>query len=31
LIAMLAWSLYYTVDVFRRSEEWGRMMAAAEA
>jgi hypothetical protein len=31
LIALLAWSVYYTVGVFRRSEEWGAAIAAAEA
>jgi len=31
LIALLAWSVYYTVGVFRRSEEWGQLIAAAEA
>jgi hypothetical protein len=31
LIALLAWSVYYTVTAFRRSEEWGPMIAAAEA
>jgi hypothetical protein len=31
LIALLAWSVYYTVNVFRRSEEWGPAIAAAEA
>jgi hypothetical protein len=31
LIALLAWSVYYTVGVFRRSEEWGPAIAAAEA
>jgi hypothetical protein len=31
LIALLGWSVYYTVGVFRRSEEWGPMIAAAEA
>jgi hypothetical protein len=31
LIALLAWSVYYTAGVFRRSEEWGPMIAAAEA
>ena len=30
LIALLAWSVYYTVGVFRRSEEWGALVAAAE-
>jgi hypothetical protein len=29
LIALLAWSVYYTVGVFRRSDEWGAMIAAA--
>jgi intracellular septation protein A len=31
LISLLAWSVYYTVGVFRRSEEWGELVAAAEA
>jgi intracellular septation protein A len=31
LIALLAWSVYYSVGSFRRSEEWGPMIAAAEA
>jgi hypothetical protein len=31
LIALLAWSVYYTVNVFRRSDEWGPMIAAAES
>jgi hypothetical protein len=31
LIALLAWSVYYTVGLFRRSEEWGATIAAAEA
>jgi hypothetical protein len=31
LIALLAWSVYYTVGVFRRSEEWGPLIAAAES
>jgi hypothetical protein len=30
LIALLAWSVYYTVGAFRRSEEWGALIAAAE-
>jgi hypothetical protein len=30
LIALLAWSVYYTVSAFRRSEEWGPMIATAE-
>jgi hypothetical protein len=30
LIALLAWSVYYTVGTFRRSEEWGATIAAAE-
>lgn len=30
LIALLAWSVYYTVGTFRRSEEWGPLLAAAE-
>jgi hypothetical protein len=31
LIALLAWSVYYSVGSFRRSEEWGPTIAAAEA
>ncbi|HEX4188330.1 MAG TPA: hypothetical protein VHY83_10565 [Solirubrobacteraceae bacterium] len=31
LISLLAWSVWYTVGVFRRSEEWGARLAAAEA
>jgi hypothetical protein len=31
LIALLAWSVYYSVNVFRHSEEWGPTIAAAEA
>jgi hypothetical protein len=31
LIALLAWSVYYAVGVFRRSPRWGPMMSAAEA
>ena len=30
LIALLAWSVYHTSTVFRASDEWGAMMAAAE-
>jgi hypothetical protein len=30
LISLLAWSVWYTVGVFRRSEEWGAVVAAAE-
>jgi intracellular septation protein A len=30
LIALLAWSVYYSVGTFRRSAEWGPMIAAAE-
>jgi hypothetical protein len=30
LIGLLAWSIYHTVSVFRRSEEWGPIIAAAE-
>lgn len=29
LIALLAWSVYYTAGAFRRSEEWGATIAAA--
>jgi hypothetical protein len=31
LISLLAWSVYHTVGVFRRSEEWGALVAATEA
>jgi hypothetical protein len=31
LISLLAWSVYYTVGVFRRSAEWGALVATAEA
>jgi hypothetical protein len=31
LIAMLAWSVYYTASSFRRSPQWGPRIAAAEA
>jgi hypothetical protein len=30
LIALLAWSVYYTVNSFRRSEQWGALLADAE-
>jgi hypothetical protein len=30
LIALLAWSVYYTVAAFRRSEQWGALLADAE-
>jgi hypothetical protein len=30
LIALLAWSVYYTVDAFRRSGQWGALFADAE-
>jgi hypothetical protein len=30
LIALLAWSVYHSVGTFRRSAEWGPMIAAAE-
>jgi hypothetical protein len=30
LIGLLAWSVYYTSAAFRRSAEWGPLMAAAE-
>jgi hypothetical protein len=30
LIAMLAWSVYYTATGFRRSAQWGPMIAAAQ-
>jgi hypothetical protein len=31
LIGMLAWSIAYTTRAFRRSEEWGAVLAVAEA
>jgi intracellular septation protein A len=31
LIALLAWSVYYTTRAFRRSPEWAPLIAAAEA
>jgi hypothetical protein len=31
LIALLAWSVYYSITSFRRSEEWGSIIGAAEA
>jgi hypothetical protein len=31
LIALLAWSVYYTTRAFRRSPEWAPVIAAAEA
>ena len=31
LIGLLAWSVYYTTSVFRRSPQWGPAIAAAEA
>jgi len=31
LLALLTWSVYYNVGAFRRSDEWGSMIAAAEA
>jgi intracellular septation protein A len=31
LIALLAWSVYHTAGVLRRSPEWGPMIVAAEA
>jgi uncharacterized membrane protein len=31
LIALLAWSVYYTVGSFRRSEQWGALLASATA
>jgi hypothetical protein len=30
LIGLLAWSVYYTTGAFRRSPQWGPMVAAAE-
>ena len=31
LILLLAWSVYYSFSVFRRSEQWGALLAGAEA
>jgi hypothetical protein len=31
LIAILAWSVYYTAGAFRRSAQWDPVIAAAEA
>jgi hypothetical protein len=31
LVALLAWSVYYTTRAFRRNPEWAPVMAAAEA
>ena len=31
LIALLAWSVYHTARVLRRSEQWGPLIAAAES
>jgi hypothetical protein len=31
LVSLLAWSVFYTAGVFRRSEEWGAEIVAAEA
>jgi hypothetical protein len=31
LILLLAWSVYYSFSVFRRSEQWGSLLAGAEA
>jgi hypothetical protein len=31
ILALLAWSIFYTTRRFRRSEEWGGAIAAAEA
>jgi hypothetical protein len=31
IVALLAWSIFYTARRFRRSEEWGDAIAAAEA
>ena len=31
LVALLAWSVYYTTRAFRRSPEWASVIAAAEA
>jgi hypothetical protein len=30
LIALLAWSVYYTLGAFRRSEQWGPLLAESE-
>jgi hypothetical protein len=30
LIALLAWSVYYTAATFRRSPRWGPVIAAAQ-
>jgi hypothetical protein len=29
LIALLAWSVYYSFNEFRRSEQWGALLADA--
>jgi hypothetical protein len=31
LVAILAWSVYYTSRSLRRSPQWGPLIAAAEA
>lgn len=31
LVALLGWSVYHSIGSFRRSEEWGPLIAAAEA
>jgi intracellular septation protein A len=31
LVALLAWSVYSTTSAFRRSDQWGPLLAAAEA
>jgi hypothetical protein len=31
LILLLAWSVYYSFGVFRRSEQWGALLASADA
>jgi uncharacterized membrane protein YjjB (DUF3815 family) len=30
LIALLAWSVYYTLGAFRRSDQWSALLAGAE-
>ena len=31
LVALLAWSVYYTIEAFRRSPQWAPLVAAAQA
>jgi hypothetical protein len=31
LVLLLAWSVYYSFSEFRRSEQWGALLADAEA